>query len=237
MKAIKIFGIVGFFFLLGACNINLGKKGNGNVVIENRPLSGNFSGIKSSAGIQVFLTAGASNKVEVEADENLQQYISTEVINNMLVITSTENIRKSRAKKVHVTFVELNKIEASSGSSIIGNSVIKSESLEISGSSGAEIEMEIFAKSASVQTSSGADVEIAGKASTLFASASSGSEIDAKNLQTLSCTAEASSGADITVHTAETIEARASSGAEITYYGSPTKVSANKTSAGSINSK
>lgn len=237
MKTINLIILLAASLILSSCNFNFGKKGNGNVETQDRDVSENFSAIQASAGIDVYLTQGNETKISVEADENLLQYIKTDIKNGKLNITASENIGWHKAKKVYVTFIEVNKIEANSGSQVVGNSVIKSENLLLSSSSGAEIEVEVFSKELTVQTSSGADLKVSGKASSLIAKASSGSELDAKELLTLNCTAHASSGAKIIVNPKEKLDANASSGADIYYYGNPISVNSNKSSSGSVKKK
>ena len=127
---------------LSSCNfdISLGQvDGNGNVVTEERSVA-DFTKVKGAAGIDVYLTEGTENKVTVEADENLMELIETEVEGGKLRIRAIQNIGRAKAKKVHVTYVNLSSIEASSGADVIGNSVIKSETLNLDTSSGADLE-------------------------------------------------------------------------------------------------
>ncbi len=236
MKTLNLTIIIAFTLLLNSCNITLGEAGNGNVVTEDRNISEDFNGIKSSAGLDVYLRQGDENKVLVETDENLQQHIEVSVRDGVLKVGTRKNIRFSKARKVYVTFKELNKIEASSGSEIQGNSIIKSQSLLIKASSGAEIDLEVFSQDLSIKSSSGADIKISGKATALNVEASSGSEISAKELSVLNCTAKASSGAEISINVKERIDANASSGGAIIYYGEPAFTNANKSSSGNVKS-
>ena len=222
--------------ILSACNFNFGKIGNGRVVSEERQIAENFTEIKASAGLDIYLTQGNENKITVETDENLMEYIQTYVRSGKLHITS-ENIRKSTEKKVYVTFIEVKNIQASSGVDIVGNSVIKSENLILKSSSGAEIKLEVLSREITASTSSGAELELSGKATNLFAKASSGSELDAKKLLTINCTAKASSGAEIKVNVQEKLTAKASSGGEINFYGNPASVESNKSSSGRVKRK
>ena len=238
MKTTNIILAISAALILSGCmNLYPGKKGNGNVVTEDRNVSENFTEVKASAGMDVFLTEGSENKIVVEADENLLSMIKTEVRDGKLEITSTGNIGFYKSKKVHVTYVELNNIEASSGSEIVGNSVIRSERLSLKSNSGAEIKVEVFSKELTAKASSGADIEVSGKASSFIAEASSGSELDAKKLLTINCTAKASSGADISVTVKERLETQVSSGGDISYYGNPVSVDSNKSSSGSVRKK
>lgn len=226
---------LGLLMLLSGCQFNiLGKNGNGNVITQERGVSENFTGVRGSAGMNVFLTQGSENEIVVEADENLLPYIETTVEDGKLHITTSENIGRAKAKKVYVTFIALNNIEASSGAEVTGNSVIKSENLSLRSSSGGELKVEVFSKDLSVQSSSGGEIDIAGKASNFVAKASSGGEVDAKKLLTLSCKAKVSSGGEIVVNVRDTLDSQVSSGGEIKYYGNPASVKSNKSTSGSL---
>ncbi|RMA64751.1 head GIN domain-containing protein [Ulvibacter antarcticus] len=237
MKTIKYLLICLMALPLASCDfdINIGStQGNGNVITEDRHISEDFDQVKGSAGLDVYLTEGNENKVVVEADENLMELIETTVSNGKLKIGTKSNIGRAKAKKIHVTYTKLKSIEASSGADVIVNSVLKSESLTLDASSGSDVEVEIFAKEAYVETSSGAEIKVTGKTSTLKAKASSGSEIDAKELETIDCIADASSGGDITVTVKDNLEAEASSGGSIDYYGDPAAVTNNGSRSGNV---
>lgn len=236
MKTIKIILAVVLIASLSSCQFDFhtGVNGNGNVVTEERSVTSDFTEVKGSTGLDVYLTEGTENKIVVEADENLMKLIETNISNGKLTIRSSKNIGRSKAKKIHVTFVRLDNIEASSGADVIGNSMIRSEVLKLDCSSGADIEVEVFANELYAETSSGADIEVSGKTNIFYASASSGSDLDAKKLQAITCNAKASSGADITVTVNENLDAKASSGGDIRYYGNPDLANEKQSRSGSI---
>jgi hypothetical protein len=237
MKSIKLITILLVVAVLSSCNfdINLGQEnGNGNVITEERNVTEDFDKVKGSTGLDVYLSEGSENKIVVEADENLMDIIETNISNGKLTIRAERNIGRSKSKKVYVTYKKLTSIEASSGADVIANSVVKSETLTLDSSSGADLEVEVFANDLYTETSSGADMEVSGKASTLYANASSGSDINAKKLLVSNCNAKASSGADITVNVKDKLNAKASSGGDIKYYGDPTAVTKKGSSSGSV---
>ncbi len=228
MKTIKILSAGFIALLLSSCIIDGGSwgqtRGNGNVVTKTRNISEDFTGVRGASGLDVYLEKGNENKVVVEADENLHDLIVTEVHNGFLKIKTSKGISRAKAKKVYVTYTELDAVEASSGADVIVNSVIKAEKLSLSSSSGADLEVEIDAREVSISTSSGADLKVFGRAKYLTADASSGSDLNARELQVQKCRANASSGADITVNVKEDLDARASSGGDVRYYGDPVTV-------------
>lgn len=224
---------------MSSCNINFsnGEKGNGNVVTQERNVSEDFNEVRGSAGLDVYLAQGNENKIVVETDENLLQYISTDINNGKLHVTTSSNIGRSKAKKVYVTFKELNTIEATSGADVIGNTIIKSKNLSLKSSSGADLKVEVFSQELTIKSSSGSEIDVSGKSSSLKADASSGSEIDAKKLLVVDCYAQASSGAEVTVNVKKKLETKVSSGGNVNYYGNPSSVDSNKSHSGSVKKK
>jgi len=239
MKTLKIVLLIAAVFSLTACNFDLNfnqTSGSGNVETEERNVTADFDKVHGSAGIDVYLTEGDNNKIVVEADDNLLSLITTEISNGKLKIgvVNGKNIGRAKAKKVHVTYKNLTAITASSGADVIGNSVIRSESLTLKSSSGADLEVDVIAKEVYADVSSGADLKVAGRAIKLVADASSGSDLKAKELEVKVCKANASSGADITVNVLDEIDGKASSGGDIKYYGNPTAVKTKDGASGSV---
>ena len=214
-----------------------GIKGDRNVVTENRKITEDFTAIRTSTGLDVNITQENQNAVIVEADENLQNLIVTEVENGVLKIYSEKNIWSAKSKKVHVSIKTLNSLKASSGSEVRSVKKIQSEEISIGASSGASIKMTVVANSIATNTSSGATIRVSGSADNHAAKASSGSSIKAYDLISKNVIVNVSSGANIDIHASEKIEARASSGGDIDYKGTPKKVLRRSSSGGSISDK
>ena len=211
-----------------------GIKGDRNVVTENRKITEDFTAIRTSTGLDVNITQENQNAVIVEADENLQNLIVTEVENGVLKIYSEKNIWSAKSKKVHVSIKTLNSLKASSGSDVRTVKKIQSEEISIGASSGASVRMTVVANSIATNTSSGATIRVSGSADNHAAKASSGSSIKAYDLISKNVIVNVSSGANIDIHASEKIEARASSGGDIDYKGTPKKVLRRSSSGGSI---
>lgn len=232
--------IVGLIITLSltSCNFDFdhsfGVRGNGNVESVDRNISNDFDAIEVSRGIDVFLTQSDAVGIVVEADENLHDIIITKVENNILHIYADENISYSAEKKVHVNFEDVSKIKATSGSDVYATNTIRVDEIELTTTSGADMELDIDVNVADCRSTSGSDLRISGRTNKLIAEATSGSDIKAGSLKASTCEARATSGADITVNTAQELYAKASSGGDIKYYGNPEKVSKKDGVSGSV---
>ena len=81
MKSLKFLTIAILIFVISSCTNAQSWKtvyGNKKVVTKERKTD-SFTGIKVSSGIDVYLKQGNNEAVSVEADENLHEYIITEV--------------------------------------------------------------------------------------------------------------------------------------------------------------
>ena len=210
-----------------------GIKGNGKVVKSERQVAA-FDAISSSAGIEVILLQDSIVKVLVEADSNLQEIIKTEVSNGELKIYPQKRISSCESKKVFITFKNIHSLEASSGSEQKSNTVLKLETVHISVSSGASVNLELAAIKLTIDGSSGGNIKLKGTTESLDVDGSSGANIKTQELQSKTCNAGASSGANVKINVTEKINAKASSGGNIKVVGNPKEKNVEKSSGGDV---
>ena len=210
-----------------------GIQGNGEVTTEDRNISSDFTAIKVSQGIQVYLTQGNDIDLSVEADENIMDLLVTEVEGETLKIYFDKNVSRA-TKNIYLTAKDINKIKTSSGARVKGENTLKTNSLTLNSSSGSSISLDLVADSVESDTSSGASMKLSGTTNDFDGDASSGSHINASNLESEISRVDVSSGANIDVFASEKITAHASSGGDIDYSGNPKTVSKSKSSGGSI---
>jgi hypothetical protein len=210
--------------------------GNNNVVTKERE-AGSFDGLRVSTGIDVILKQGDKEAIKVEADENLHEYILTEIEGGVLRIYTEANIRSEEKKLVYVTMKDIKSISASSAGDIIGESAIKTDDLEISASSAGDIKLEVFAKRVETNISSSGDVTLRGEADILEADLSSAGDLKASELTVREADISVSSAGDADVNVTERLKARASSAGDIHYTGNPKYLDAHSSSAGGVHKR
>ena len=132
MKNLKYFAVV--VMLLGIAGSAQGQfhrtvRGNHNVVKQDRNV-GSFSGVRVSTAIDVYLTQGDKTSVVVETDENIQEYLVTEVKNDVLNIYFDASVLSVEVKKVYVTTKEINSLSTTSAGDIFGQNPIKTNNLK-----------------------------------------------------------------------------------------------------------
>ncbi|MBN1767640.1 MAG: DUF2807 domain-containing protein [Prolixibacteraceae bacterium] len=224
--------LVSIQFVTTSCAIN-SHVGNGHVVKEERDISG-FNSISASAGLNIYLTQSDEEQLTVEADENLMDYIITEVRGNELKCTVDGNIYRSSKLNVYVSYSLLNSISVSSGADIETENVLRSNEIIINASSGADADLLVESETISCQSSSGANIKLKGLCEQFNANSSSGADIKAADLSSKSAEVVASSAGDIRISVSERISANASSGGDIVFYGSPKNINIDESSGGDV---
>lgn len=215
-------------------NIGTGIDGNKKVVTQDRNISNNFESIKVSQGLDLYITQSNDVSLSVEADENLHDIIMTDVENGTLRIYTTENIRRAASKKINLSIDNISAIKATSSSDVFSTNTIKTNSLELNSTSGADITLDVKTETLNCYSTSSSDIRVSGTTKSLFAEATSGSDIKASDLIAETSKVKATSGADISVNTSKELTARATSGGDIRYSGNPEKVDKSDNSAGSV---
>lgn len=212
-------------------------RGNGNVVKKERSAS-YFDGVKVSSGIDVYLSQGNNESITVEADENLHEYIITEVRDNVLIVRSDNvNIRDAEAKRVHVTIRNVKSLKTSSAGDLVCKTPIKTDNAELDASSAGDISIELYAKKVEVDISSSGNIKLWGEADILYADLSSAGDLEAYDFKVKEAKVDVSSAGDARINVSDKLVARASSAGDVTYLGNPKSVDAHSSSAGGIHSR
>jgi len=211
--------------------------GSGEVVSEIREV-GSFDAISASAGMNVIVTFGdPSEEIEVVADDNLHEVITTEVVAGTLKITSRASIRRAESKDVYVSSGRLESIEVSSAANLRGNNAMKAGELDIEVSSAGDLFLEVEADAIDIEVSSSGEATLSGSADRLDLEVSSAGDLDAAELIVAYCDAEVSSAGDAYVNVTEELNAEASSAGHIRYKGDPKRKNIDSSSAGSVSSR
>jgi hypothetical protein len=238
MRIYSLTSLVAIIVLLSGCMVNVQDSitGNGNVVKQNRDVS-LFNSIKVGSGIDVYLTQGDNHMLEVEADENLQDWIKTEVSGNELHIFTEKNIRFAKTKKVYVTCKNLERIDISSAGDVTGVTPFKMDKLDIEMSSAGDLKFEVEASEIKISISSAGNATLKGKTNLLKADLSSAGDLNAYDLEAKTGDISVSSAGNARVYITEEASFQSSSAGDINYRGEPKIKEIRTSSAGSVNKK
>ncbi len=236
----KVFRISTVLFILSiftlSC-INIGVNGNGKIITENRTISSDFTKIKVSQGITVLLTQSKYVTIKAEMDENILDLLITEVQDGTLDISFKENVNNRTISRIYLSMPVITKLTVSSGAEINSFGLLEASDINISASSGGDINANIKSQNINCDMSSGSQIELSGESELLNINCSSGSKADLENLIAKKVKANVSSGADIETYASQSINANASSGGRIKIKGDPQEKKIEKSSGGRVKFK
>ena len=197
----------------------------------------NFEVVRSSGGIDVFLTQGPTTAVLVEASAEAQPHVVTEVKGNTLTIGwetdySWRNLLSSKRKvSVYITCPRLTGVALSGGADARGNSNFTADDFRIEASGGSDVKLTLTAKTLTSVASGGSDCSLAGRVGRQSVQVSGGSDYHAFDLQSTTADVRASGGSDVSLTVEGELSSSVSGGSDVRYKGAA-RLAASQASGG-----
>ena len=215
-------------------------KGNGNVVTIERSV-GDYESIASAGWFDVVLISGEEGRITLKGEENLLEYIETEVKNGKLTIKKEKgvNLRSSNWKGgivVTIPIEEISAISLAGSGDVISRTTIKTERFKASLAGSGDVTLSVEASDFEASLSGSGDMEFEGSATNFKVSVAGSGDIDAFGLNAEFVEANVAGSADLNVTANQAIKARVSGSGDITYKGNPTKIDSKTSGAGDISS-
>ena len=195
-------------------------RGNGNVITQERSVTP-FKGIIATGSFELFLVQGEEQKVVIEADENIHNLFISNVRNESLDLQIVGEVKKAKALKVYVTFVNLNHLIAIGAIDIRTDTTINTENLDIFVSGVSSVKIDINAKNLSFEITDGAYAFIQGKVENLDIRVTDEAELNAFNLTTDNCNAKISGYSDAKIYVTGEMKLRVTGAGNLYYKGTP----------------
>ena len=201
-------------------------KGNGDVVTENRKTS-DYDAVSLVGFMDVALVKGSEGNLTIEAESNLQEYITTEVKNGTLKISVEKgvNISPSRNKTIKVTvpFEDLEGAYLTGSGDIWTEDKITARDFSLSVTGSGDMNIEIEADEIDGKVTGSGDIQLIGTASELECNVTGSGDFDAYKLKANIVSAQVSGSGDIMVYAEKELNARIAGSGDISYKGNPSK--------------
>lgn len=195
--------LIGLTFLSVGCGFSVGKgiPGSGVPATEQRDV-GDFQRVDFSGAGTISVVASGPPSCELECDDNLLEFLETDVIDGTLIIRPSESISPKSGLKVRLTCDGL-------------------EALTISGAADLEVQ-DVDAQAFRLRVEGAADGRLVGRASELDISLSGAGDIDALSLEAENARVQVSGAGNVAVQANETVDVKISGAGQVVYRGSAT---------------
>jgi hypothetical protein len=219
---LPIFVILAMMF--GACSINVDldlEQGSGNVVTETRPVSGFDKVLLNGIG-DVTLVQGDVESLEIEAEDNVIEQISTEVKDNTLEIRfDKKTVIPTKSVKFRLTMPNIHSLETQ-GVSNIQSDQITTDHLQISISGTGNVDIDhLNAEQLTINISGAGNLTARGKVREEKVSLSGAGNFTGDDLETQTARITISGLGRVTAWVTEQLDVTISGTGGVEYYGTP----------------
>lgn len=207
--------------ILAGCGLS-SVRGSGEMITQTREVSG-FDEVALSGFGEFLVTQGTSESLTVETDENLLQYIVTEVRDGKLYVEFERDTLLVPTERItyRLSVVDLVGIE-SSGAGQFEVQSLDTPSLGITFSGAGRIVVDsLTADALSVETSGVGEIELAGVVGSQEITISGAGRYSAPDLMSDEASVRISGVGSVVVWAVDSLDVQISGGGKVEYYGSP----------------
>jgi len=206
-------------------------RGSGDIFVDDREVSG-FDKISVEGAGRIILTQGKKESLTVETDDNLMEYIKTEVVGDTLVIGFEENVVFSSGRGrialdptdgfvFRISVIDLEAISVS-GAADIEMDKIKTERLDVSLSGAGQVSVDdLDAGSLNVLVSGAGDVNLVGRVDDQVIRLNGLGRYQAFDLESQEASITISGAGGANVWVTESLYVSISGAGDVKYYGNP----------------
>ena len=222
MKNILIISTI-TILLLSSCVLNINDsriKGSGTVTKEQRRVS-SFSGIEVIGGsYTLHLTQCIYESVEVEIDDNLQQYIEVKNIGNELVLSNKDNVGiKPTQCNIYITLQHIDLLSVLGVCNVKSFSALNSDELAVNVSGVVNGELKVDCNELNVIINGVGNLELCGVTDKLNVTMSGVGNLNSMNLNAANVTAKNTGVGNINVYATEGLSLTNTGVGAISYAG------------------
>jgi len=213
-------------------------RGNGNVITKTRNVS-DYDKVAVAGSFDVKLVAGNEGKLTIKAEENLLEYLITEVDGDKLKIKWKKgvSIRTTKGVLVTVPFEDLEAVSLSGSGDVFTEDVIKADSFKTALSGSGDIKLAVKATSLSSAISGSGDIKLTGSTTRLKCSLAGSGDFHGYELTSNEAEVSIAGSGGIEIHVSENLKARVAGSGDVYYKGDPKIQDVKVSGSGTVSSR
>jgi hypothetical protein len=195
-------------------------KGSGDIVKEEREVS-SFTKIELRTHGDVYFKQGDTHSLRIETDDNLLDFVKTEIDNDVLVIYTEKNICPEKLR-LDLILQNIDGIEISGSGNIkcINDLQAKDLDIKISGSGDIRIPS-LQANFIDIEVSGSGDIFMEGNATKILAEINGSGDVKCLGLKVKSAKIEINGSGDFAIEAEERLDVEIAGSGNIEYRGNP----------------
>jgi hypothetical protein len=230
-------------FLIIGTNLNaqvFTKKitGNGKLITENRNLS-DYDKIDVAGSFEVKLVKGKEGAVSITSDENLMEYIETEVKNGQLKIQTKKGyqLKSTKTIGIMVSFEMIDAISMAGSGNVRSAEVLNAADLNLNLAGSGEINLPVSAKNLTSHIAGSGNIKLSGKTDVLHCDIAGSGNLEGNNLKATASHINIAGSGNAKIHAVSEIHAKIVGSGDVIYTGNPSIEKSKSVGSGSIRKK
>lgn len=240
MLAVRLMAAFAVVVLLAGCTVPSTTRitGSGKTVTVDFDFD-DFTRVKASSAFTVDITQGESYSIQVEVDDNLEQYLEVTRSGDTLQIglKPVSGWFGNKTLRAQITMPQLTGLNLSGASNCEITGFSSDKRLDVEASGASSLRGDISGGAAKIEASGASTIELTGSAPDLTAIASGASTLRLDDFAVKDASVEASGASRITVNATGTLNARASGASTVRYVGEPARLNKDASGASTIGRK
>jgi len=230
-------------FLIIGTNLNaqvFTKKitGNGKIISENRNLS-DYDKIGVAGSFEVKLVKGKEGTISINTDENLMEYIETEVENGHLKIQPKKGYQLKSTKTIVITvsFEAIDAISLAGSGSVSSVAVLNASDLNLNLAGSGIINLPVSTKNLTSHIAGSGNIKLSGNSDVLRSEIAGSGNLEGDDLKATTSHINIAGSGNVKVHAVSEIHANIAGSGNVLYSGNPTIEKSKSIGSGSIRKK
>lgn len=213
-------------------------KGNGKLIAENRSLS-DYDKIDVAGSFDVILAKGNEGAISINADENLMEYIETEVENNHLKIQPKKGYQLKSTKTIVITvsFETIDTISLAGSGIVRSVDELNSSGLNLNLAGSGEINLPVSTKNLTSHIAGSGDIKLFGNADVFRSEIAGSGNLEGDDLKATVSHINIAGSGNVKIHAVSEIHANIAGSGNVIYSGNPTIEKSKSIGSGSIRKK
>ena len=234
----KIIGFVLLVFISLNTNAQFFNKkirGNGTIKTETRKIS-NFSVLSVAGPFDVELFKSDSNEITIKGDENVLEYIVTEVVHDKLKIYFEEgyNVRTNKTIKITVPFTTIEGVALAGSGDIFCDDVINTNEMKTSIAGSGDITLAISASNLKSSIAGSGNINVKGDVEKIDCSIAGSGDVNANQLNAKIAKISIAGSGDVKINVSEEIHVSSVGSGDVYYSGNPKIVKSSSMGSGDV---
>ena len=212
-------------------------KGNGNITSVTR-LTSDYNTVSFAGSFNYVLVSGKEGEIKIEGEENLLEYIITEVKNGALSIKTEKKINlltsRNQTIKITVPFEDIHAVSLAGSGNVWNESIISTPTFEVSVTGSGEAELEVNTTSLEAKVTGSGDLDLKGKTTDLKLNVLGSGKFEGAKLEANAVDVSVTGSGAATITCSGHLKARIKGSGKIKYIGNPVTKDSKVSGSGTI---